>query len=357
MLWREDKNIRILSNTCAPNYLLSADPSVILDRQYHDFDEQAERLTGFDQSYLQLTPGAFTGRFLSCFLGDKVSVHMEHCNQALEQTVAGHPDAITLGVLASEGEPFLLNGHSFTRDNVLLAMPNADLHLRSPTEGAVIAIVIQASHLRDHAGLSDPAKDWLFTPDFGAQLLNAPQLARRVREDVIQAIQAASFERAGQHNAQLIGDALLAGVASKLSLELAGTEAPLSRLLSPTSYDQFLAGRDVIHRNWSAIYSLDDVLATTRWGRRTLQNSFKSQVALGPLSYHRLLRLHMARRALRDPGQNAISIGDIAAKYEFWSWSHFTKLYHTHFGQPPSETRDEAGAGPRMAAQKFNGVQ
>ncbi|WP_170415488.1 helix-turn-helix domain-containing protein [Ruegeria atlantica] len=349
--------MRVLSNICAPNYLLSADPSVILDRQYHDFDEQAERLTGFDQSYLQLTPGTFSGRFLSCFLGDNLSVHLEHCNQALEQTVAGHSQAITIGVLASEGEPFLLNGSSFDQDGVLVAMPYADLHLRSPVEGAVIAIVIHPDHLRDHSGLSAPAKEWLFAPDFGAQLLNAPQLARRIREDVVQAIQAASFEKGPEKTAQLIGDALLAGVASKLSLEFSGHGASLSRLLSPISYEQFLAGRDAIHKNWNDIHSVDDVLAITRSGRRTLQSSFTSQISLGPLSYHRLLRLHMARCALSDPGQFDVSIGDIAARHEFWSWSQFTKLYQTHFGQLPSDTRSNARAEAPIAKAQGKKLQ
>lgn len=335
--------IRILSNACAPSYLLSANPAVILDDQYHDFDEQAERLVGFDQTYLQLTPGPFVGRFLSCFLSEKVSIHLEHCTQALEQSVVGHPGVVTIGVLANEGAPFGLNGNPFTSDCVMIAMPGSPLHLHSPVEGAVIAIVVQKDHLQGHAGLSAAANDRLFAPDFGAQLLNAPQLARRIREDVVQAIQSANFEQTEQASAGYIGDALLAGLVSKLSLEFSGSGMSLSSQLCPASYEKFLAGRDAIHRRWEAIHSVDDLLAETGYGRRSLQNSFATHVALGPLSYHRLLRLHMARRALSDRSQINASIGDIAARHDFWSWSQFTKLYQSHFGQLPSDTRAQAG--------------
>ncbi|WP_299950462.1 helix-turn-helix domain-containing protein [uncultured Ruegeria sp.] len=335
--------MRILSNACVPNYLLSANPGVILDAQYHDFDEQAERLVGFDQSYLQLTPGPFVGRFLSCFLSDKVSIHLEHCTQALEQSVTGPSDAVTVGVLANADEPFCLNGGSFTSGNVMIAMPGSTFHLHSPIEGAVIAIIVQKDHLQGHSGLSALANDWLFAPEFGAQLLNAPQLARRIREDVVQAIQGASFVETGKASAAYIGDALLAGLVSKLSLEISGHGTTLSGTIGSASYEKFLKGRNAIHKNWDTIHGVDDLLAETGGGRRALQNSFASHVALGPLSYHRLLRLHMARRALGDPSQFRASIGDIAARHGFWGWSQFTKLYQSHFGQLPSETRAEAG--------------
>ena len=335
--------MRILSNACAPNYLLSANPGIIHDAQYRDFDEQAERLIGFDQTYLQLTPGPFVGRFLSCFLSDKLSIHLEHCTQAREQSVTGPEDIVTIGVLANAGEPFSLNGRSFTCDNVMISMPDAEFHLHSPVEGAVIAILIQRDHLHGHPGLSAQAKDWLLAPDFGTQLLHAPQLSRRIREDVVQAIQGASVDGTEKASATATGEALLAGLVSNLSLETSGHGTSLSSLIGSASFEKFVAGRNAIHKNWDTIYRVDDLLAVTGGGRRTLQNSFSAHVTLGPLNYHRLLRLHMARRALADPTHISSSIGDIAALYGFWNWSQFSKLYQSHFGQLPSDARAEAG--------------
>lgn len=325
-----------------PEYLLGANPAVIQDRQYDDFEEQALRLIGYDQTYFQLTPGAFSGRFLSCLLGP-VSVHVEQSNQALEQTVAGHPNAVTLGVLARSGAPFRLNGAAFTGSDVLIAMPGGDLHLRSPSNGAVVALVVEQDVLWRHPALSRPTRDRLCASDFGTQLLPAPQLARRIREDVVQAIQSANFEAGESDDAMVIGDALLSGIVSKLSLELSGHDISLPQLLTPASYERFLAGRKAIHTSWETIHSLGDLLPMTAAGRRTLQADFASNVDVGPLTYHRLLRLHMARRALRSPACFNLSIGDIAARYDFWSWSQFSRLYQSHFGLLPSDTRAKAG--------------
>ena len=88
---------------------------------------------------------------------------------------------------------------------------------------------------------------------------------------------------------------------------------------------------------------MGDILALSGSARRSLQSSFASQIDVGPLTYHRILRLHLARVALRDKLQFGASIGDIAARFEFWNWSQFTHQYQVHFGELPSQTRYHAG--------------
>ena len=332
----------LLSNACCPNYLLSANPEVVLDAQYSDFDEQAERLTGFDQSYLQLSHGPFSGRFLSCIFSPDISIHIEHCNQALEQSVAGHPQAYVISVLVNDSEPFRLNGANFSSQDVMIFAPGTDLFVRSPKDGAVFAMIIDKDKLISHSGLSNTARDWLLTSDFGIQALHAPHFARRIREDTVQALQSVCFEDQLPDAISAVGDALLSGVVSKLSLELAGS-TQLQRLLGTVSYDRFQHCRQAIHGHWQDINSVGDLLTITGSARRSLQKSFASHIDVGPLTYHRILRLHLARMALRDPHQFEKSIGDIAAQFEFWNWSQFTQQYQTHFGELPSHTRHHAG--------------
>ena len=332
----------LLSNACCPNYLISANPAVVLDAQYSDFEEQAERLTGFDQSYLQLSPGPFTGRFLSCVFSPEMSIHIEHCNQALEQSIAGHPRAFVICTLVNNSEPFRLNGAEFSSSDVMIFAPGTDLFVRSPEDGAVLALVIHEDKLIQQTGLTDAARDWLLTKDFGVKVLRAPQFARRMREDTVQALQSTGLKDQSPAAISAIGDALLAGFAAKLSLELAGSRN-LQSLLGSAGYDRFQHCRQAIHGHWQDITSVGDLLNITGSARRSLQNSFASQIDVGPLTYHRILRLHLARVALRDPLQFDASIGDIAARFEFWNWSQFTQQYQKHFGELPSYTRYIAG--------------
>ena len=269
-----------------------------MDAQYADFDEQAERLTGFDQSYIQLTPGAFQGRFLSAIFGPDVAIHVEHCNQALEQSVAGHPDAFTLGVVVSKGLPFLINGSDLTCDDVFISAPGQDLLFRSPQDGAILAVVVAMDKLSGLSGLSEQALDWLLASSLQTRVMHAPQLARRIREDTVQALQSACFEPPSVSAAAAIGDALLTGIASKLSLEIASSK-PRSDQRNKHTYDRFLNCRRILHDKWQDVQSMDDLLVCTGGGRRSLQSAFAAHLDMGPLTYHRILRLHLAKDRCR----------------------------------------------------------
>ncbi len=338
---------RVLSNGCLPGHLLCANPAVILDAQYEDFDQQAERLVGFDQTYLQLTPGPFRGRFVSCFLGPGLSLHLEQSTQALEQSIACARDAYAVSVAVSDGVPFRLNGVDFGPDGVMIASPGAALHLRSPPNGAILAIVIERGEMERAAGPTSIVSEWFSAMHGGVRLLRAPQLSRRIREDAVQALQAVHFRGEDSVEPWSIGRDLLTGLVSKLSLELVGRTEFQNRPVPP-SFDRFVALRTVIHEKWDDIRSMDDLLAASGvGGRRVVETSFSDQVEIGPLTYHRVLRLHLARKALRDSRQFGTSIGDIAARHEFWNWSQFSTQYQALFGERPSETRLKAGYGAR----------
>lgn len=334
----------LLSNRCLPHYLLNADPRVLVDVQYDDFDEQAQQLVGHDQSYIQLSSGPFSGRFLSCFLNPNVSIHIEHCNQALEQTVIGHPDAFSIAVIINEHDRFRPNGRSFSASDVLFLPPKGNLHICSSVNGAILAVVVQKDFLLGQAGLSQRAVDFLNDADADTdiRLLHAPQLADRIREDVVQAVESASQVGCSPDAATVSGTALTAGISAKLSLELSRADM-LSGPSFDSSYERFFECRESIIRDWDKIHDMESLLWQTNTSRRSLQQSFKTQVETGPLAYHRIIRLHMARRALLDSELLEASIGDVAAEHGFWNWSQFTQHYRNHFGELPSQTRMNIG--------------
>ncbi|WP_164658104.1 helix-turn-helix domain-containing protein [Tropicibacter sp. Alg240-R139] len=330
-------NIAALSNSCMPGYVLSANPGLIWDAHYNDFDAQAQRLVGHDQSYVQLTPGAFEGRFLSCTLGPDVAIHIEHCNQALEQQVTGHSTALSIGVAIQGGQSFLANGERLSVDDILFIPPDADLHLLSPVNGSVLAITVQDSALCGFSELSDPLQSYLHqTPE--VQILRNPQLARRIREDVVQAVEGCNRSECSPQEATRIGHALLTGLFAKLAIDLCAIPGGDHGRVRQ-SYDRFMACRDAILRDWEQVHDLDALTDQTGIKRRSLQQAFTSHVAAGPLTYHRIIRLHLVRRALLDEAAQADSIGDIAARFGFWNWSQFTQHYRGHFGEVPSQTR------------------
>ena len=322
-----------------PNYPLGAKTPLLLDHAYFDFDQQSEQLTGHDQTYVQLTPGPFSGRFFSGFLGPDVSIHLEYSNQALEQRIGGDPNALSFGVVLSEQIPFRTNGRHLSGTDVMILPPSGSLDVVSPIDGAIMAIVIAKNRLLAEPGLAPQVAEWLDHLHGDIGLLRAPRLAARLREDAAHALESAATVGINSDEAgTVLGNALIAGIAAKLSLEWALPDDMLEAA-SANSYGRFLQWRDALRNHVGESDSAIDLEKLTNRSKRSIEQAFSDQLSVGPLTYLRIQRLHNVRRALADKSCNSQSIGDIAASNGFWNWSRFSQAYKTHFGELPSEAR------------------
>lgn len=280
------------------------------------------------------------GRFLSSFLGPDVAVHIEYCNQALEQSIAGSATEYSFGVVLGDTNVFRANGRQFTPDDVMVLPPGGILHMHSPMDGAVMAIVINCDRLLGEAGLSPHVADWLEEMRGDIALLRAPRLARRLREDARLALEGASVKNSNPDAlGTIIGNALVASLTAKLSLECTAPGQGGTSMNS-NSYARFLECRAHIHEEWERIHQISDLTDIANASKRSLQNAFSIQLSVGPLAYSRIFRLHLARHALLGSDCSSQSIGDIAAAYGFWNWSRFSNLYSKQFGELPSRTRE-----------------
>jgi len=335
----QNSNNPSFSRRWFPNYELNADIPALIDHRYDDFDAQSERLIGHDQTYLQLSDGQFHGRFLSGILGPNVSIHIEYCNQALEQIVGGSSTHFTLGIILSDGPAFRVNGQGWHQDDVMISPPGCCLHINSPVNGLVMAIAVNENTLLQQSALSPRAMQWLLelTDDIG--LFHAPRFAARLREDSLHALEGVSVSGADDSGiASTIGEALIAGIASKLSMEHAA-RSRTAKKFHTGSFLRFMEFRSRIHAGWDRIDGFSDLAAEDIRLKRSMQDAFTKQLSVGPLTYLRILRLHLARRALLQRNRSAETIGDIAANYGFWNWSRFTQQYRKQFGELPSDTR------------------
>lgn len=325
-----------ISKPYFPSRKLGARVELVQDAVFESFERQAEQLTGYDQSYLQLTAGAFRGRFLSAHLDDSLSVHLEYCNQGLEQEVAGRPDCYCFGLVLAESTGFCASGVSMGMDDLLLLPPGSDFHLLSPVDGAVMAISVNREALALYRPLLARTVDWLQGLPTRPHVLHEPALASHLRTDVQLAL-----ETAGQEHTAVCGQelarALLGSLLSTLAVRVAGE--PAAKRAAPVSYQRFVHCRQLLDLADEAAWSTDNLASLTATSKRSVEASFTHTVAMGPLSYLRLRRLHRVRAELLDPGNAAQSIGDLAARHGFWDWSHFTGHYRRLFGESPSQTR------------------
>lgn len=334
----------LISTRWFPKCTFSAKSAALLDNVFEDFDQQAEQLVGHDQTYMQLTRGKFRGRFLSAILGCDVAIHMEYCNQALEQEVGGPAEFMTFGVLLGDQEAFLVNGSVFTFEDVFVMPTAGNLHLISPLNGVIMAISVRRDTLLAHSGLSPIAANWLTDLNGTVGNLRMPRLANRLREDAIAALESAS-DICAVTPAVMIGQALVASIASNLSLGW-NTGTANARVDLTAAFDRFQSCRQWLIEAPSQRVDLDEVAKQMQNSKRSIEQAFSQTVSMGPLTYLRLCRLHEVRRKLANPATDTRTIGDIAADHGFWDWSRFSHTYRQHFGELPSATRcSQVGRG------------
>jgi len=309
----------------------------IEDREYRDFDAQSERLTTHDQEYLQLSDGPFRGRFVSCLLGSDVSLHIEHANQSLSQTVAGAAHAYAIGVVLSDGYAFRANGASVDCDSVFVVPPGADLHLYSPHHGTIMACVIAsqlfearlAAHPRLHDRLHDLRHD--------VACFHVPTVADRLRRDAHSAMFNNAQVSPNLINNAVLGETLVDGLLTTLALALHADPERL-KTRRPASFDHFLAVKARLDVRDPVAQILPALAQDLALSKRTLQYTFAQEVSLGLSGYQRRLRLHAVRKVLCTEPLRTQNIGDIAARHGFWNWSHFSQQYRQLFGERPSDT-------------------
>ena len=328
----------IKSDDWFPPYARNASHAFIHDQLYEDFDQQAERLCGHDQTYTQLTPGAFSGRFLSCDLGRSVSLHIEQANQALEQDVVSGASVVSFGVVLQPEAMFLANGRTISSSDVLVLPADCHLHLCSPSNGAILAVVVDRAFLLSQAGLDPRFAEWLAALGSGIGYLTLPDLARRLREDARDAIEAMNQNLPHESAfVELVGQAFISSLVGKLSLGF-GALPPVTLAESPI-FQHFRESRDTLLSIGCTARKAEAATRLPAHFDRRDHRAFSSTLGIPPMAYFRIARLHKVRRCLLSLSNADHSIGDLAAKYGFWDWSRFTHHYKLQFGELPSKTR------------------
>lgn len=328
---------RLISTQWFPSCDFSAKSQKVTDQVFFDFDRQAEQFSGHDQKYLQLTSGPFEGRFLSAFFGPDVALHMEYCNQGLEQEVASGPDFYTFGVNLREDAPFYANGHAFGAHDFFLLPPETTLHVMSPLHGTVLAVAIRREVFLNALALSPNTMDWVLGLGREIGVLQAGSFAGRLREDAVCALEGL-MQSAAPLSDEVMGHALVSSIVSKLALEWAGARG-FDLKPSAVAYDRFVQCGGWLRSHAEDVVAREDVAQVVNTSVRSVEQAFFKTVSMGPLTYLRVLRLHEVKRKLSDPLWAHASIGDIAAESGFWDWSRFSYHYKRHFGELPSDVR------------------
>jgi AraC family ethanolamine operon transcriptional activator len=299
---------------------------------FADIDEQAAALDGWNQHYVQLSPGPFSGQVRRLQL-DGVGLFLEELHQAVYQTGRVRDGVVALGVLvAMEGDGRFC-GQACSSDALHVYSGDGGFEFLGPQRHLMLGIEIELPVWV--ADLAEP----------GARALPRAGLVRQVAAARLRTQALSLFEAAlhGQAPGPMARARLLDEVAQCPRGPPPGAaadgegEARGTRGAGPA-----LARR--AHR-WVA-ERLEEPPTVAEWcaalgvSRRTLQAGIQQAWGMGPLALLNALRLDAARRELK----RGRSVTEAAVRYGFCHFGHFAADYRRLFGEPPSQTRRRRGA-------------
>jgi AraC family transcriptional regulator, ethanolamine operon transcriptional activator len=294
---------------------------------YCDAEEQAAALTGWNQSYLQLSGGGFHGSMQRVNLGT-VRLFMEELGSTVYQTGFLKDDVLALGVPLYCTGYGMFCGTPSGRDALHVFSGRSGFEFRTGSDHVMMGMeldpdVVSALYAdSDHLNLRDKEAGIVAT-ESGAL-------------DALRQTMFMLFETASTTPSLCDLPSLRLGMVDTLvekiiALNIAPNNAEATHA---THWHLVQASRHMVEDQLQQPPTVSELCSHLGVSRRTLQNAFQRVLGISPLSYLRAIRLGAARSALKT----ASSVTDAATALGFWHFGHFAKDYQTMFGELPSQT-------------------
>ena len=299
----------------------------------HDSDEHAESLYEWDQTYSQLTPGAFEGEVLDMgFLG--LQVFRETTNRTVCQQGSPMAECFVIGVPLAMSGPGLFSRQQFGMQHVVTCVGQQGFTLMSPQQFDVVAVTVPKTEMLrllelERGNASVMARPMVLKP--GAEQMQA------LRNCLLSMVTPGEFDAALLRNLQVQRILKSAVMTTALSaIESARPAEEPNRSFRARSY----MVKEII--DWAMSRpddppSIADICLHFNVGRRLLNYTFLEVLGTNPLNYLRSMRLNGVRRDLRKAGSST-SIKEVAGRWGFWHLPRFSEEYRKLFGELPSET-------------------
>ncbi|SDN79265.1 AraC family transcriptional regulator, ethanolamine operon transcriptional activator [Polaromonas sp. JS666] len=306
-----------------------APPALLSRASFADADEQAAALTGWNQSYLQLSRGAFGGEVRQLeFAGLRLFV--ESLRESVYQTGQIRNGALALGLPLQVEGPSMFCGAPSDADALHVFSGASGFEFRSSRRHVMLGLELDEAAWR-RCGEHDPALQARLGAQAGLRRLDGAAQAglRQCLVGVLDTVEAAP--------ALLQSPAVQAAMLDTVMEQLGRVLAPTGGVDSVSIHGHWALtrrARELVHTQLDqppTVLALCEQLGVSR---RTLQNGFQTALGISPLAYLRAVRLNAARQALKT----ATSVTAAATDLGFWHFGHFAHDYQQMFGELPSES-------------------
>ena len=302
-----------------------------------DSDEHAAALQAWDQTYNQLSPGAFKGALQQIWMGN-IHVFRETTNRAVSQSGLPTRDCFVFGVPLEMSDTALFGNQVVVPDSFFMFRATDGFSLRTPEFFDVMCIAIPESDMA--AALGRQLEGEMRILLSGAPMVFMPPRAALAE---FQRCLISLFDPGCLQPNQLADAAYWRSLSDGVVGHLVNLLQTALRAPPPTP--SFPGRCRVVEEAVAFALSqgaepvtVSELCARTRVSRRMLNYCFQDVLNTNPVHYLKAIRLNGVRRELRqvDPAPGVIR--DIAGRWGFWHFSRFASEYRLLFGELPSDT-------------------
>ena len=306
----------------------------LLQRSSHDVDEQATLLQGWQQDYVQLSAGAFEGRFVEARLA-QTHLFVEDTSRRLLQRGARPAERLALGVPLSLGRgPVSFCGHTDWqgpgRDAHFCSFSGAEgFEFMTPEGLSMAGLDLPLSGLLALATEEEQPALQRLAAQAGLHCAD-PAGLRALQEQLSCALQLIAALPARLDDDRACAQLQQALMSNVLAL-LPGSRTPAA----PHRAAQLVARAQAFVRDDPETpHTVATLCQSLGVSRRTLQAAFQQVTGLAPAAFLRTVRLAGARRTLKE----ARSVAEAATQWGFWHLGLFAQDYRELYGELPSQT-------------------
>lgn len=302
----------------------------------NDVFQQAECLQNWQQNYIQISKGAFSGTLKELSLGE-VQLFRETMNKSVYEQGRPWENSFAIGIPIEIVGDGYWSGNLLSKNSVFSLKPNSGLKFRTPEYSDIFVTVLDLGYLLRYSDLIEeisPQK--ILTLDRVEEL--PEQLSNSFRasfHSVLNAIESNPTILNSNLSQQILLNDLMHNVFSTLVI--------LNKI-NPHNQKQIVQ-RYIVEKAREFILSRKDQPPTVleicqelKISRRTLHYGFIKVLGINPVTFLRYLRLNGARKEILSASSDSSTIGEIAARWGFWHMGMFATYYKQLFGENPSST-------------------
>ncbi len=315
-----------------PQQMQSSEAAGLRTFKTRDIDEQAALLHGWNQTYNQLSGGAFLGELSEAELGGTY-VFREKTSQSLHQVGELPADRVAIGIPLGISGAAKFCGQACDGGQAHIFSGSNGFEFQTPNGLDMAGIVIPIAILQ-----SVMLEDEWQTVSLQIEQARLKHIQPATR-DKLRLLLTGAIEALEQADGFALAPALSKAFASDAARALVDCLSPdeceSTLSLSETRCLRIVRDAQALAmQSANENVSIEDICRSLAISRRTLQMSFHRALGIQPATYLRAVRLNAARRTLKECG----SVTEAATAWGFWHFGRFAQAYKAMFGEHPSQT-------------------